>query len=246
MLEDLPLEAPRGFRRYVSRQIFNCAVLALLLGACSSGGASDLPFVRSLGWFGYLDGADIRRSCAAGGGDRYRFVYNAVWGEQVRDYEIFAGAGPAPPQLAARILFPEAPGQIDLRDPLSTFRGRRAVVPLAPSDLEALRRALEASGFQDAAPAGIVLPSDGYYWIIAACVGGAYHFNAYLYPSRRFAEISFPAWLFAHDPSGVPVRPPAPTAPRGPENRVTIDNRSYSIFDLVVGGNGLAGLPHLF
>src|SRR5690348_8181153 len=61
----------------------------LLLCGCTTGGSGN-PALRSLGWFNYLAGTEIRDGCRPGGPDRYRLVYNAVWGKQVRDYEITA------------------------------------------------------------------------------------------------------------------------------------------------------------
>ncbi|HZS84656.1 MAG TPA: hypothetical protein VFA50_17405 [Stellaceae bacterium] len=220
-------------------------LLAFLLMGCASLGASSLPMLRSLGWFDYLDGADIRSACAQGSPDRYRLTYNAVWGQQVRIYEVTGDAAAGTARLAARVLFPEAPSEIDLRDPLRTFRGQRGTIALTPSEWRVFADDLWASGFGEPAPIGLVLPSDGYYWVAAACENGAYHFNAWRYPSRRFAALRFPGFLFAHDPTGVPVQPPGPSAPRGPKNRVTIETRAYSIFDLEVGRDGLVGVPGL-
>jgi hypothetical protein len=220
--------------------------LTLLATSCSNGGASDVPPLRSLGWFSYLDGADIRRACLPGSADRYRLVYNGVWGEQVRDYEIHGDPAAGTTQLDIRVLFPEAPGSIDLRDPLASFRGHRASIKLTPSELRAFTEGLRASGFYDATAAGLVLPSDGYYWVVAACERGAFHFNAYLYPSPRFGALQFPNFLFAHDATGVAVRPPGPSAPRGSYAHRATDPPFYSIFDLEVGKNGLVNLPHLF
>ena len=239
------VERPAGaWRAAKSRAGAVCALFLVLLCGCTTGGSSN-PVLRSLGWFNYLDGTEIRESCAPGKPDRYRLVYNAVWGEQVRDYEITTDPATGAARLDARILFPEAPGEIDLRDPLSSFRGRHGSALLTPSEQQVFAEDLRRSGFYEPAPEGLVLPSDGYYWVVAACTGGAYHFNAWRYPSPRFAALRFPAFLFAHDTTGAAVRPPGPSAPRGPENRVTRETRTYSVFDLQVGRNGLTGIPRL-
>src|SRR5476649_2085937 len=52
----------------------------------------DMPIVRSVNWFGFVGGDDIRASCTRGSRDRVRLVYNALWEEQVRTYEIFLQA----------------------------------------------------------------------------------------------------------------------------------------------------------
>jgi hypothetical protein len=222
------------------------AGFALLLGACAGIGGGDNPIFRSFGWFRFLDAGDLRQSCSAGRADRYRLVYNAVWGEQVRIYEITAAEPPAGAAagalLATRVLFPENLNDIDPTDPLRLYRGKNAAVALGPSDLAALRRLLSDSGFDGPPPIGATLPSDGFYWVVAACENGVFHYNAYDYPSPRFAAISFDRWLFAHDRSGVPVAAPHPSAPR-PTNRSQLEEAGYSTFDLVVGADGLRALP---
>src|SRR5471030_2730397 len=47
----------------------------------------DQPLTRSLNWFAYVGGDDIREACRPGGRNRIRLIYNALWEEQVRTYE---------------------------------------------------------------------------------------------------------------------------------------------------------------
>lgn len=61
-------------------------ILLLVLGACESLG-EDHPFNRKFNWFDHLGGADIRAACQP---DRYRFIYNGIYMEQVRSYDILA------------------------------------------------------------------------------------------------------------------------------------------------------------
>jgi hypothetical protein len=49
----------------------------------------EQPIVRSFNWFSYVGGEDIRSACVPGGRNRLRLVYNALWEEQVRVYDIF-------------------------------------------------------------------------------------------------------------------------------------------------------------
>jgi hypothetical protein len=210
-----------------------------LLFGCADGSSAFPPF-RSLGWFRYLDGADMRNNCGSAAGSRYRFVYNAIWGEQVREYEVTAD--PAGGQLSVRVIFPEYVNVLDLRDPLAPFRGRSSAAPLTQADLGELVESLRQSGFYEPAPKGLNLPSDGFYWVVAACERGVFHYNAYAYPSSRFGAVRFDRWLFAHDGTGAPVNPPRPTPPRLPNYRLTEEPQPYSIFDLRVGDNGLVGI----
>jgi len=67
---------------------------------------------RELAWFGYLVDDDIRDACRAGL-DRDRFVYTAVYTEQVRAYDLSIDADGAgvletsgledPPPLGVRL-----------------------------------------------------------------------------------------------------------------------------------------------
>ncbi len=221
---------------------WSIGLLALLPAACSDWGNSNFPIFRSFGWFSYLNGDNIRDACLIGSPNQYRLIYNAVWGTQVRDYEIVTDPIGGGGQLSIRIIFPEAPSSIDLTDPLKTFSGQRSVTTVTPADLAELTASLRQSGFYELAPSGLVLPSDGYYWIVATCENGAFHFNAWVYPSDRFAAIRFDSWLFHRDATGVAVNPAQPVPPRQQYNRNVAEDRSFSIFDLEVGNNGLANL----
>jgi hypothetical protein len=208
--------------------------LALLLGLASC--SLDNPLGRSFSWFSYLDAADIRDNCVGSTGERYRLIYNAVWGEQVRSYNIVAPPGGVPATLEARVFFPENLNEINLMDPFELYRGHPGTVTLTGEDMGSFREALAASGFDDPTPRGLILPSSGFYWIAAACRNGTFHYNAYLYPSASFAGIRFDRWLFAHDPTGVAVTPPGQVGDNGP----------HVYFEMMVGANGLVGVGSPF
>src|SRR5689334_8870610 len=71
------------------------AALGLTLALATGASAQRLernveqPVVRSLSWFSYVAADDIRADCRPGSRDRMRLVYNALWEEQVRTYELF-------------------------------------------------------------------------------------------------------------------------------------------------------------
>src|SRR5438105_4793936 len=71
------------------------AALGLTLAMASTASAQradrnvDQPIVRSLNWFSYVAAEDIRAACRPGGRSRLRLIYNALWEEQVRAYELF-------------------------------------------------------------------------------------------------------------------------------------------------------------
>jgi hypothetical protein len=228
--------APLGRAGGLVRVLVLIALAGWGLAGCANA-PLDNPIGRSLGWFNYLDGSDIRSACTQRSGERYRLIYNAVWGEQVRVYDIAAAPADVGATLAVRVFFPEILNDIDLRNPLNLYRGHGGVVPLSAADMAAFREALRGSGFDAPAPRGLVLPSDGFYWVVAACRDGVFHYNAYAYPSERFAAIRFDRWLFDHDPTGVAVNLPRASGP---------SDSSYSVFNMEVGDNGLVGVGSLF
>lgn len=222
--------------------------LAVAVAAALAACTFDNPLGRSLGWFRYLDAADIRDVCSSRAGERYRLVYNAVWGQQVRSYDIAAGPGDAGGTLAVRVFFPEKVNDIDLLDPLALYRGQTATVALSPADLAGFRDALHASDFDGATPRGLVLRSDGFYWAAASCRDGIFHYNAYAYPSPRFAALRVDRWLFAHDPTGVAIAAPIPIGPRPLQNYRATDTAPApnTVFDMTVSDNGLVGVGSPF
>ena len=52
----------------------------------------DPPIVRSFNWFAFVGGDDIRANCGKEGRNRMRLIYNAIYSEQVRTYELFLQA----------------------------------------------------------------------------------------------------------------------------------------------------------
>jgi hypothetical protein len=61
----------------------------LLTGSCTyRQGMIEAPLARNYQHFSYVAGDDIRRDCRQGAATQYRFVYNAIWGEQVRAYDL--------------------------------------------------------------------------------------------------------------------------------------------------------------
>ena len=90
------------------RLISVCVVAGALLAACSGTSHVDTPLVGRLQWFAFIGGDDIRRQCVPGAPAHYRFVYNAVYSEQVRIYDVMRNSAGA--EFGARIVN----GQISL------------------------------------------------------------------------------------------------------------------------------------
>ena len=220
----------------------------LLAGACTyRQGTIDDPFARNFQYFSYVAGDDIRRDCRPGAVPQYRFVYNAIWDEQVRTYDLRRSATGEGAVLWSEIF--EGGGLLSALNTANLLRRTRdgsGRVLLSDAEYRELVRSVEASGFDGPAPQGLALPSWAFYWVVAACVDGRFHLNAWRYPSERFAEIQFAQALFRYDPSGIPVNPPRQTnetvraAPPGAEREPRWD------FVLRVGENDLSGRAAFF
>lgn len=211
------------------------ALVATLSACAYRGGDIGDPVVRKFTWFSYVAASDLREACVPGGAERYRFVYNGRYLEQVRTYDLTVqpdGSGLLDVQVAG------VADMLEIRDLdlLGPARGTVGQARLAPAEMERFRQDLAASGFDGPAPAGRRLHSESFYWLAAGCRGGAFRYNAWQWPSPRFDALRFPERLFVHDPTGVPVNPPrqADAPPMSSE-----DERMAVQFVLTVTENGL-------
>ena len=217
---------------------------ALLLAACTYQGDLSTPGAQKLTWFSYLDGDDIRAACTAEGPDRYRLVYNGVYEEQLRAYEVTidAGGGGA---YRARVQGEASLTRITLEDPLAPWRWQTSEAALTPEQTEAFKAALWDSGFYAAPPVGKRFYSGGFYWWAVACEDGAMRYNAWEYP---FPNLSFPEWLFAMDRTGLAVNPPRKIdldqrlRDRTSGGRESDDDPTVN-FEIELGRDGIVGGP---
>ena len=174
----------------------------------------DQPVVRSLNWFSYVAGADIRAACRPGERSRVRLVYNALWEEQVRTYELFlqpdgkAGLnmGVLVDQGAATNVSSILIGQ--LGDVTGPWRMRRAQRLLSAPETTELMGLLQSSAGFGPPRDGLRLPDNDFWWTVASCRDGAWGFQAYHYPTDRFANVRFAEKLFALDNVGIAVNRP--------------------------------------
>lgn len=234
-------------RRSSTRGKLNCRnlLLALLLGlaGCAPQGLPDNPVERRLGWFGVLGGDDIRAGCASGAPERYRFVYNAIYGEQVRAYDLTIGTDGYGALESTVLAGGVSIGTATLDDLANLWGGARDRQMLSPADAGVLRRAILASGLTAPPPVGLRLRSDAFYWVAAGCISGQFHFTGFQHPSPRFAAMQFPVELFRLDRSGIPVNPPRPLdlGPFEPNSRFDSGVRRGTgpRFEVQVGRNGL-------
>lgn len=197
-------------------------ILGLALLGASSASAQrpdrnvDMPVVRSVHWFSYVAGDDIRAACAPGGRSRIRLVYNALWEEQVRTYEIFLQ-----PDGTAGLNIGVLADQGDLSnirisqgtDILDPWRMKRGQRVLETADTGQLMALLQASAAFGPPRDGLRLPDNDFWWTVASCRNGAWGFQAYHFPTDGFANVKFSEKLFALDNVQVPVNRPRKLEP---------------------------------
>lgn len=217
-------------------------VIGLVLVFASSAWAQradrnvDRPIVRSFNWFSYVAADDIRQACRADGRSQIRLVYNALWREQVRTYEVFlqpdGTAGLNIGVLSNRTDLSEITiGKLsDVLAPWSMKHGERLLNADETRELVGL---LEASTAFGPPRDGLRLPYNDFWWTVASCRNGIWGFQAYHFPTDGFANVRFADKLFAWDNVPVPVHRPRKLEPaefRGGEADRWI---------LVVGKDGL-------
>ncbi len=202
----------------------------------------DTPVVRSFTWFGYVGGDDIRAACQPGGRSRIRLVYNALWEEQVRTYEIFlqpdgtAGLNIgvlADQGVVANITI----SQSEVANPWRMKKGQRLLDAGQTRELMGLLAASSAFG---PPRDGLRLPDNDFWWTVASCRNGVWGFQAYHYPTDSFANVKFAEKLFALDNVPVAVNRPRKLEPA--EFRRDPDHVTRGRADrwmLVVGKDGL-------
>ncbi|WP_439815338.1 hypothetical protein [Zavarzinia sp. CC-PAN008] len=222
-------------------------LIGLALAGCAATGPTDDPLSRSASWFSYIGGEDIRAACQAGSPDHRRFVYNALYNEQVRGYEVTGGSAGA--SVEVRVWGPPALLSVSFSSGLGVATPERASASLSADEVAALDAALDASGFDRPAPAGLFLRSDRFFWTVAACRQGRFHFQAWQSPGTGFEAIRFDGPLFARDTTGIPVNPVRPTG-LGPlvdrfPDRYSGPRTDGIAFQVQVVDNGLQAGPEL-
>lgn len=222
--------------------------LGVGLGACAYHGNFDNPIQRRFQWRSFIGGDDIRAACRPGSPgniDRYRFVYNGRFSEQLRTYEVVGdGAGGA--YLTARATGPFANfSLVSTNDLLAPLRWREARVHLKPAEFEAIRQAMVADGFlQPPRTVGRRFPSDRFYWLVTGCWEGQFHFGAWIFPSDDFQALSFPKLLLYHDQTGLAVN--RPRAVGGGDPHMGSPSRRQDAgmntpFNVTIRANGIGG-----
>lgn len=217
------------------RHLSIAVVLGLSLAACTyRGGDMGDPLTRKLHWFSYVAGDDIHANCQPGTPDRYRLVYNAVYGEHLRLYEVDSLRR----VLSAKVSEPGDAKRLDADDLLAPWRAVEAKTQLDQAGYDQLVGAFAAAGLFGPPAVGLELPSRGFHWTAAACKDGHFHFTGWKYPDAAFTRLTFPTLLFAADGTGVAVRPAGPIA-LDPQYEANLREGKVTSFTLKVGADGL-------
>ena len=231
------------------------AALAVSLLAASHAWAQrpdrtvDAPIVRSINWFSYVAGDDIRAACQPGARNHLRLIYNAIWKEQVRAYEIFlqpdGTAGMSVGVLQAQGWGADVSNLLvskgsEIMDPWGMRKGQRV---LEVADARELVGLMDASAAFGPPPDGLRLPDNDFWWTVASCRDGRWGFQAYHHPTDGFAKLKFADKLFALDPVAIKVNRPRKLEPaelrrdmNAPGNRAFKETIDWM---LVVGKDGL-------
>jgi hypothetical protein len=228
----------------------SAAAFGLALAASSMASAQrpdryvDPPIVRSFNWFAYVGGDDIRANCGKDGRNRMRLIYNAIYSEQVRTYELFLqpdgttglGIDVLADQGVVSNLLMNNGG--DALKPWSMKHGERILNVAETRDLLGLFQASAAFG---PPRDGMRLPDVDFWWTVASCRDGVWAFQAYHYPTDGFANVKFAPKLFSLDAVPVPVNPPRKLVPaelrRDPN--APVNHMNANQWTLTVGKDGL-------
>lgn len=176
----------------------------------------DPPIVRSFNWFSYVAGNDIREACGRDGRNRLRLIYNAIYDEQVRAYEVFLQPDGTAGLDIGVLADQGVVGNLrisDAGDVLGSWRMRRGQRILNPAETSELLGLLQASNGFGPPRDGLRLPDVDFWWTIASCRAGVWGFQAYHYPTDGFANVRFASRLFSFDSVAVPVNPPRKLEP---------------------------------
>jgi hypothetical protein len=233
------------------------AAIALCLVAVSASAqradrSVDPPIVRSFNWFSYVGGDDIRAGChQPGSRNHLRLIYNAVWEEQVRTYEMFLQPDGTAGMTVGVLQGQGTGGALDTLfiakgdDVLSPWRMRRGQRVLAVAETRELVGLFEASSAFGPPRDGLRLPDNDFWWTVASCRNGVWGFQAYHYPTDAFAKVKFAEKLFALDNVPIAINRPRKLEPAELRRDMNIpgpDSRAVSRLDrwmLVVGKDGL-------
>lgn len=226
----------------------NIAATVLLavfaLAGCQYAGPSGDPVARNFSWFDYVGAENLKAACGPGASDRLRFVYNGIYDEQIRSYDVRALPGRRGASLSS---WARGTGDwtrgVPATNLLSPWRGQRVNSVIDPQTLANLKSALRDDRFTDFKPVGLRLPSNEFYWVVTGCLDGRFHANAWLHPTGRYKSLKFPAILLQQDKTGVEFNGAVSVERRDEDSTRHESDRNVSddVFWLQLGPNGIVG-----
>jgi len=221
-------------------------ILAFLLGAslaaCAYRGNFEDPIQRRVQWFSFIGGDDIKAACKPGSFDRYRFVYNGRYSEQLRAYELVGdGAGGA--YLTARATGGYANlATVQLNDPLGPLRWKQSRMQLGAAPFDLIKQALAADGFlEPPKTVGQRFSSSRFYWLASGCREGQFHFGAWIYPSEDFQTLQFPKLLLARDQTGLSFNQPRDVSGGEIMGQPGVSQGANAPFNITIRNDGVGG-----
>lgn len=187
---------------------FSSVLVALALAGCTTSvETGGNPIERSLTWFSYVAGDDIKAGCTATSRGHFRFVYNAVYDKQIRVYELKGIEGGADFVARAR----NEPGNVarfSFSNPLGPWELKRSEMRLTDVQAAEIISALNQDAALAPSPAGQQLASNEFYWIIAACNAGNFGIWAFDQDKVKLSDLTFVPELLSHDQTDVSFRKP--------------------------------------
>ncbi len=215
----------------------------LLLASCAADGGTGNPLARPFQYFSYVNGDDIRKSCTEGGESRYRLVYNALYEEQVRTYDIRQAFGSKTGEQETRVFSHGIGGQFDVGRQGVDFKSNfRSVEPVSYENLLAIDKALISSKFERPTKNGQILHSDEFYWVGMVCRDGQFKYYAWTQQETDIANLPFLEVMSKADTTGAAIQQfkiPIIHDRGGRSSGGGKDMGRYSYFSMEMGDNAL-------
>jgi hypothetical protein len=152
------------------------AVLGLLAAACGTTSAPDSALEQKFVWYRYIAGDDIRTGCTADGPVRFRYIYNAIFTEEVRAIDVEGQAGQGAWLQAHRY---KGARMLDIASASILNTPDQASIRLSAEEFGALLETIVGAGFAGPPETGLILRSDDFYGLAAGCRGGEFRIHGY-------------------------------------------------------------------
>jgi hypothetical protein len=218
-------------------------LVVIILSACSYQGGGDQPVIRKFTWFSYIEADDIRAKCKSSSNSQYRFVYNGVYNEQVRTYDIYqVEKGRYEIKINVTEEADVSSITLNLEDPdlFQPWNPRSSITNVSVKQINLLERTLKNVGFFVSSPPSGNLTSIDFYWVVSACTDQKFRQNAYIWPEEKFKNAAFPKLLSIWDFTDIPINPPRDTSNFSIYGTTETKNfRNH--FNLKFGSDGLLG-----